>query len=44
MGDHFIFNTPNSQSIPGYLKMDWKKVDKLKDSLAPINPIFLEEL
>ena len=39
-GDHFIFNTPNSQSLPGYLKMDWKKVNKLKIHLAPINPIY----
>lgn len=38
-GDHFIFNTPNSQSLPGYLKMDWKKVNKLKIHLAPVNPI-----
>jgi GNAT superfamily N-acetyltransferase len=22
-GDHFIFNTPNPQSMPGYLKMGW---------------------
>ncbi|WP_051931129.1 GNAT family N-acetyltransferase [Gillisia sp. Hel_I_29] len=38
-GDHFIFNTPNSQSLPGYIKMDWKKVNKLKVHLAPVNPI-----
>lgn len=37
-GDHFIFNTPNSQSLPGYLKMDWKKVEKLKVQLVPVNP------
>lgn len=28
-GDHLIFNTPNDQSRPGYLKMGWEKVDKL---------------
>ena len=38
-GDHFIFNTPNSQSLPGYLKMDWKKINKLKVHLAPVNPV-----
>lgn len=38
-GDHFIFNTPNSQSLPGYIKMDWKKVNKLKIHLTPVNPI-----
>lgn len=38
-GDHFIFNTPNSQSLPGYIKMDWKKVNKLKIHLALVNPI-----
>ena len=38
-GDHFIFNTPNSQSLPGYLKMDWKEVNKLKINLSVINPI-----
>lgn len=36
-GDHFVFNTPNAQSKPGYLKMGWRKVDKLKISLRPIN-------
>ena len=38
-GDHFVFNTPNNQSLPGYLKMDWKKIDKLKVELIPINPL-----
>ncbi|MCA6073417.1 GNAT family N-acetyltransferase [Fulvivirga sedimenti] len=28
-GDHFIFNTPNTQSRPGYLKMGWVEVGKL---------------
>jgi predicted N-acetyltransferase YhbS len=37
-GDHFVFNTPNSQSKPGYLKMGWKKVDKLKVKIIPSNP------
>ncbi len=28
-GDDFIFNTPNKQSKPGYLKMGWSEVGKL---------------
>ena len=31
----FIFNTPNSQSLPGYLKMGWKEVDKINVALVP---------
>tara|TARA_R100001369_G_scaffold92896_1_gene141043 strand:+ start:51998 stop:52942 length:945 start_codon:yes stop_codon:yes gene_type:complete len=34
-GDNFIFNTPNDQSRPGYLKMGWQQVDKLKVALKP---------
>lgn len=34
-GDNFIFNTPNDQSRPGYLKMGWKAVDKLNVGLKP---------
>lgn len=35
-GDHFIFNTPNSQSKPGYLKMGWVEVGKLNVTLKPL--------
>ncbi|MES2411380.1 MAG: GNAT family N-acetyltransferase [Bacteroidota bacterium] len=28
-GDCFVFNTPNDQSRPGYLKMGWKEVGKI---------------
>jgi len=28
-GDHFVFNTPNAQSKPGYLKMGWINAGKL---------------
>jgi GNAT superfamily N-acetyltransferase len=28
-GDHFVFNTPNGQSKPGYLKMGWNEAGKL---------------
>jgi predicted N-acetyltransferase YhbS len=37
--DHFIFNTPNTQSLPGYLKMGWEEVDKLKIRVRPVNPL-----
>lgn len=39
-GDNFVFNTPNSQSKPGYLKMGWKEVDNLKVSIRPANPFY----
>lgn len=34
-GDHFVFNTPNDQSRPGYLKMGWEVVDNIVVSLQP---------
>ena len=34
-GFHFIFNTPNEQSKPGYLKMGWQEVGKLRVILSP---------
>jgi len=37
--DDFIFNTPNTQSLPGYLKMGWGEVDKLKVRIIPANPL-----
>ena len=33
--DSFIFNTPNEQSRPGYIKMGWKKVGKVYVGLKP---------
>ena len=39
-GDHFVFNTPNSQSKPGYYKMGWEEVSKLQIQLWPVNPFF----
>ncbi len=36
-GDHFVFNTPNAQSKPRYLKMGWEEVGKLKIQLRPLN-------
>lgn len=41
-GDHFVFNTPNAQSKPGYLKMGWEEVDKLKIQLRPLNLLQFE--
>lgn len=34
-GEHFIFNTPNDKSRPGYLKMGWEPVGKLSVALQP---------
>ncbi|WP_051201427.1 GNAT family N-acetyltransferase [Christiangramia portivictoriae] len=39
-GDHFVFNTPNEQSKPGYIKMGWEEVAKIKVRIKPINPIY----
>lgn len=33
--DAFIFNTPNDQSRPGYLKMGWKIVDAIPIAIIP---------
>ncbi len=35
----FVFNTPNDQSRPGYLKMGWQPMGKLRIALAPAWPI-----
>jgi GNAT superfamily N-acetyltransferase len=34
-GDCFVFNTPNDQSRPGYLKMGWQEVGKINVALIP---------
>lgn len=39
-GNNFVFNTPNSQSRPGYLSMGWNVVDKIKVSVSPTNPFY----
>jgi GNAT superfamily N-acetyltransferase len=36
-GDHFIFNSPNSKSLPANLKMGWNNLDKLKIAFIPGN-------
>ena len=38
-GVDFVFNTPNSQSRPGYLKMGWHDVGNLPAAIRPRNPI-----
>ena len=35
-GDAFVFNTPNDNSRPGYLKMGWQAVGKLKLAIVPV--------
>jgi GNAT superfamily N-acetyltransferase len=37
-GLHFIFNTPNDQSLPGYLKMGWQVVGRLPVAARPRSP------
>jgi GNAT superfamily N-acetyltransferase len=37
-GFHFIFNTPNKQSMPGYLKMGWKNLGKIPIRIYPVAP------
>lgn len=40
-GIHFVFNTPNDQSRPGYLKMGWVQQGKMPLKLKVLNPISL---
>lgn len=35
---HFVFNTPNNNSKPGYLKMGWKEAGKLPISIPVVHP------
>ena len=37
-GVDFVFNTPNDQSLPGYLKMGWREVGKLSAAARFIGP------
>ncbi|OPC80249.1 GNAT family N-acetyltransferase [Embleya scabrispora] len=34
-----VFNTPNGNSLPGYLKMGWQEVGKVPIALHPIRPL-----
>jgi GNAT superfamily N-acetyltransferase len=38
-GIHFVFNTPNDQSRPGYIKMGWQAQGRMPLKLQPIRPI-----
>jgi hypothetical protein len=38
-GTHFVFNTPNASSKPGYLKMGWQEAGRLPVTASVINPI-----
>ena len=35
ISEAFVFNTPNDKSRPGYLKMGWQSVGKIKVALIP---------
>ena len=37
-GVQFVFNTPNRQSLPGYLKLGWTKVGRLPVAVRPSSP------
>jgi len=37
--DHFVFNTPNSQSKPGYLKMGWVEAGRLPIKFSIKKPL-----
>jgi len=37
-GVDFVFNTPNSQSLPGYLKMGWREVGRLPAAVRFTGP------
>ena len=38
-GVDFVFNTPNSQSRPGYLKMGWREVGRLPAAVHFSGPL-----
>ena len=38
-GTHLIFNTPNSKSLPGYLKMGWTVIGKVPLYIRIMNPV-----
>ncbi|MGH7443619.1 MAG: GNAT family N-acetyltransferase [Longimicrobiales bacterium] len=38
-GVHFVFNTPNDQSRPGYLKMGWQAVGRTDLWIRPLRPL-----
>ena len=38
-GDDFVFNTPNQQSMPGYMKMGWEEAGKLPIRVGIRRPV-----
>ena len=38
-GVDFVFNTPNAQSRPGYLKMGWQSVGRVPIAVRPRSPL-----
>jgi GNAT superfamily N-acetyltransferase len=40
-GISFVFNTPNDQSRPGYLKMGWRSVGRTSVWVRPLRPLRL---
>lgn len=38
-GVHFVYNTPNAQSGPGYLKMGWEAVGRVPVWTKPLRPL-----
>ena len=40
----FVFNTPNDQSRPGYLKMGWRVVGRLPVAVRPSSPAALARM
>jgi GNAT superfamily N-acetyltransferase len=40
-GDHFVFNTPNEQSKPGYLKMGWTTAGRLPVKISVERPFHM---
>lgn len=43
-GDGFIFNTPNDQSRPGYIKMGWSVARRLPTGVLPSGPTALPRI
>ena len=43
-GDGIVFNTPNDQSRPGYLKMGWSVVRRLPVGVLPAHPAALPKM
>jgi hypothetical protein len=35
----FVFNTPNANSLPGYLKMGWERVGEVPIHVGPARPV-----